>query len=228
MLIDSITLASRDDELDLILSGGLSGLGGSSVLPFGVFPDKGITRIGFKPITVFSGSSTTPKTLLLRIIAAKLGCKAPNCGMSAECFDEYLKLCVTKYTDFSRRSDINAVHIAVEQSARYSEQGNSALGLCSEYVLPATVVLLEEPERGLTLEEQLDLARHIEAMAADGEYQIIMTSVSPVFLGIKNALIYDFDEHPTLPRAWHESRLARAHVQFLEKLKEDHKYLKNK
>jgi predicted ATPase len=118
--------------------------------------------------------------------------------------------------------------MTAEQSAQYSEQGNSALSLYSKYVLPQTVFFMEEPERGLTLEEQLDLADHIKAMARGGEYQFVLTSVSPVFLGIKDALIYDFDEHPTLPRTWHESRLARAHVQFLEKLKEDHKYLKNK
>ena len=225
MYIDSILLASRDDELDFMLAGGLSGIGGGST-PFGIFPELGIQRIDLNAVTVLAGSSVTPKLLLLRIIAAKLGSRILLNGMTAESLDEYLNLCVTKYSDFSCRN-FGAVHITLEQSAEHLAQGKSAAELFDKRMRPNSLILLEEPERGLTLEEQTELAYHIACMSQSGSSQFVITSNSPVFLGIKGALIYDFDERPILPRRWHNSRLARSHVQFLEQLRENHTHSKN-
>lgn len=223
MHVDRFILATRDDELDAVLSGATTSVSAQSKRPFGTFCAVGLEKLELGGITAFAGSASTEKLLLLRVIAAKLGSRRPPNGVSEELFDEYLRLCTARYVDFSGRAEIDVVHISLDDVDEYAKDSRprSPLELYDKSIRSGALVFLEEPERYLTLEEQSELAYHIECMADSGT-QFVMTSNSAAFLGIKNAVIYDFDERPVLPHTWHCSRLARAHESFYAELIKKH------
>lgn len=64
-----------------------------SLYPFGIFPEKQLSRLEFSPVTLFYGGNGSGKTTLLNIIAERL-----NVGRSAlfnknACFDDFVALC---------------------------------------------------------------------------------------------------------------------------------------
>ena len=67
MYIKSLKLTSDIDEIIFIRD--LTRTCYNSVYPFKIFPDKGLDRIDFAPITIFYGGNGSGKTTLLNILA---------------------------------------------------------------------------------------------------------------------------------------------------------------
>ncbi|MBQ4067514.1 MAG: AAA family ATPase [Clostridia bacterium] len=73
-----------------------------NVYPFKVFPQKGLKRLEFEPITILYGSNGSGKSTLLNLIAEKLGLSRSAPFNNSPYFEDYLKLC--DYTLHQRAS----------------------------------------------------------------------------------------------------------------------------
>lgn len=65
----------------------------STAYPFGLFPQKGLTRLEFEPITILSGGNGSGKTSALNIMAQALKAKRTSPYNSSAFFDEYVSMC---------------------------------------------------------------------------------------------------------------------------------------
>ena len=69
----------------------------STVYPFKFFPQKGLEKISFEPITIFYGNNGSGKSTLLNIISEKIGAKRRSPFNGSAFFSDYLKFCKCKY-----------------------------------------------------------------------------------------------------------------------------------
>lgn len=76
--------------------------------------------------------------------------------------------------------------------------------------------LLDEPENSLSLENQMKLAEYIESSAHWFNCQFIIATHSPIFLAIKKARIYDFDEIPVKTKRWTDVENVRTLYDFFK------------
>lgn len=100
--LDRFVLASADDEVDFILSPHNHKLNMSCYsdhpYPFQIFPQKGLERIDFEPITVFYGGNGSGKSTLLNVIAEKLELTRTSPFNQTPYFEDYLNLCHAELT----------------------------------------------------------------------------------------------------------------------------------
>ncbi len=110
--LKSFLLANEDNETDFILSFSpklVMQCYSDNVYPFKIFPDKGLVRLDFEPITMLYGGNGSGKSTLLNIIAQKLNLKRSSPFNCTPFFDEYLKFCsyeLVSDRDFLSRSKI--------------------------------------------------------------------------------------------------------------------------
>lgn len=91
MYVKSLELASEIDEIIFIRD--LVRTCYNGVYPFKIFPDKGLGRIDFAPITVFYGGNGSGKTTLLNILAELTGVIRRSVFSGSAFFKDYIKLC---------------------------------------------------------------------------------------------------------------------------------------
>lgn len=100
MYLDRFFLASREDEVNYILSYDkkmmMTCYDANNVYPFKIFPQKEFSEISFSPITIFYGGNGSGKTTLLNVIAEKLGVMRSAPFNNTPFFEEYLKFCSYK------------------------------------------------------------------------------------------------------------------------------------
>lgn len=90
-----------------------------------------------------------------------------------------------------------------EEAPEHSN-GETAMLYFLDRMENAGLYLLDEPENSLSLENQKILAEYIEASAHYFNCQFIIATHSPIFLSIKKARVYDFDENPVKVKNWTE------------------------
>lgn len=234
MIIEKFKLPDRDSELDYLLSGGATrGMPskGDGSAPFNIFTKRNLDTVSFGSITIFCGSSNTEKNLLLRIIAAKLGSVHMPEGMSERCLEDYLNLCYVKHESFEDRRETQFMLITKEQSEGYIRKMYadiardniwSVVGFYENIIETGALYLLEEPENGMSLSEQEEFSQMLESFVKGSGNQFIISTNSPILLGIPGAVIYDFDEQVIRPEPWHRSRVAQRYVDYLEALRREH------
>ena len=239
MIIDKIKLPNWEHEKDYFLSGG--GTVGmpappDGCVPFNVFPKKRFDTVAFNDVTVFCGGSNSEKNLLLRIIAALLGKVEMPEGMSQRCLRDYLDLCCVVHTDYEMRNDIRVKLVTKAQSEEYIRRKYADIARNSVWSVldfyentfeEGVLYLIEEPENGMSLSELEQFALLVLDFAKSSGCQFVITTNSPVILGIPNALIYDFDAPFIVPRVWHSSEIAKQHANFYENLRKEHRMKQN-
>ena len=103
--LNSFRLASADEEDTYVLSFPpkleMSCYSGQ-VYPFKVFPQKGLERLEFSPITIFYGGNGSGKSTLLNIIAQKTDVLRTAPFNNTPYFEDYLELCQAEYTFANR------------------------------------------------------------------------------------------------------------------------------
>ena len=65
----------------------------STAYPFGLFPQKGLTRLELEPVTILSGGNGSGKTTALNIMAQALEAKRTSPYNSSAFFEEYVNMC---------------------------------------------------------------------------------------------------------------------------------------
>ena len=95
--LESFNLATSRDEDDFCLSFPpqfeMQCYNNTNAYPFKIFPQKGLKKLSFEPITILYGSNGSGKSTLLNIIARKLGISHISLSSNAPCMHDYLGLC---------------------------------------------------------------------------------------------------------------------------------------
>ena len=95
--LESFNLATSRDEDDFCLSFPpqfeMQCYNNTNAYPFKIFPQKGLEKLSFEPITILYGSNGSGKSTLLNIIARKLGISHISLSSNAPCMHDYLVLC---------------------------------------------------------------------------------------------------------------------------------------
>ena len=91
MYIKSLKLTSDAEEIIFIKNQVRTCYNG--VYPFKIFPDKGLERVDFAPITIFYGGNGSGKTTLLNILAELTGVTRHSAFSGSAFFKEYTRRC---------------------------------------------------------------------------------------------------------------------------------------
>lgn len=96
---------------------------------------------------------------------------------------------------------------------KYSN-GETAMQVFEEYIVPGGLYLLDEPEASLSPKKQLELAAKITEAARFFDCQFLISTHSPLLLGGLEGTIYDMDQKNMLPKKWTELENIRVMAEF--------------
>jgi len=94
--LESFTLPTEDDEIGYLWSFGKTDMqcySTTNVYPFKLFPNKGLERLDFEPITVIYGGNGSGKSTILNLIAEKLRLERSAPFNNTPYIEEYLNFC---------------------------------------------------------------------------------------------------------------------------------------
>lgn len=91
LYLKALRLAFDDAETQFIL--GQKRTCYKGVYPFKIFPQKGLERVDFAPVTIFYGGNGSGKTTLLNVIAQAVGAKRGAAFSGSAFFEDYVSLC---------------------------------------------------------------------------------------------------------------------------------------
>lgn len=89
--IESLTLQSDKQETEFLKN--LKRTCYSGVYPYKIFPEKGLNKVSFEPITIFYGGNGSGKTTLLNIIAEKAKVIRHSAFSKSSFFENYVSAC---------------------------------------------------------------------------------------------------------------------------------------
>ena len=103
--LESFILAGEENEVDYILGFGhrlgkmdMQCYSRTNVYPFKIFPEKGLDRLDFEPITIIYGGNGSGKSTILNLIAEKLRVERNAPFNNTPFIEEYLKYCKCRLT----------------------------------------------------------------------------------------------------------------------------------
>lgn len=87
----SLELVSGGNESNFILGQKMTCYNG--IYPFKIFPEKGLRRLEFEPVTILYGGNGSGKTTLLNIIAEKARLSRHSAFSGSAFFQDYVSMC---------------------------------------------------------------------------------------------------------------------------------------
>lgn len=102
--LESITLWNEDREFRFILNQKKTCY--NNIYPFKIFPDKGLKRVDFAPITILYGGNGSGKTTLLNILAEKTKVQRNSSFNGSAFFADYVNNCKLKAKNIPQHSRI--------------------------------------------------------------------------------------------------------------------------
>lgn len=102
--IEHIKLPTDNQEFRFILDQKRNCYNG--IYPFKIFPDKGLDRVDFAPITILYGGNGSGKTTLLNVIAEKAGVQRNSPFNGSAFFGDFVEMCSLKGKILPRHSRI--------------------------------------------------------------------------------------------------------------------------
>ena len=91
LYLKEFSLLPKEREEDFVIA--LKRTCYSTSYPFDIFPQKGLTRLEFEPVTILSGGNGSGKTTALNIMAQALKAKRTSPYNSGAFFEEYVNMC---------------------------------------------------------------------------------------------------------------------------------------
>ena len=104
----------------------------------------------------------------------------------------------------------------LEAEAKEYSNGETAISYFIERMEKSALYLIDEPENSLSFENQIKLAEYIYLSARHFNSQFIIATHSPIFLSIKNAVIYDMNGASTEKKIWTELDSVRTMYDFFK------------
>lgn len=102
--LESIKLPTDDQEFRFILGQKRNCYNG--IYPFKLFPEKGLDKVDFEPITILYGGNGSGKTTLLNVIAEKAGVQRNSPFNGSAFFGDFTEMCTLKAKSIPRHSRI--------------------------------------------------------------------------------------------------------------------------
>ncbi|KAF1299116.1 ATPase [Enterococcus sp. JM4C] len=102
---------------------------------------------------------------------------------------------------------------------KYSN-GETAMHIYEDYLVPGGVYLLDEPEASLSAKKQLELVEIITKAARFFDCQFLIATHSPLLLGSLEGIIYDMDQDHMLPTQWTQLENVRIMAEFFQKYRD--------
>ena len=99
-------------------------------------------------------------------------------------------------------------------NVREYSNGESAFRYFTRKITENGIFILDEPEKSLSPEMQLELVKFLEQSVRGFKCQFIIATHSPFILSIKNALVYDLDKNPAGPSDWHQLKNVQTYYKF--------------
>ncbi len=241
MLIKQLILPSKDEE-ELALLNGAAIIGMpkncQNFLPFRVFPQKFLKTIEFGKTTVFSGNLSGIRTMLVSVLNAMLSEDYTALqGMSDDTLHEFCKLCELRYSKNIKKNDFDFVYVTQESIHKYARKKYalyedkkkwSVLNCFDQFFEVDCFVIVDTPEAYMSFYEQCEFCGYIETAIHQNNCQFVLLTNSPVLFGIKDAVLYDFDNAPLLPYSWHRSPLVSEYKIHFNTTIQMHTYNKKK
>ena len=106
---------------------------------------------------------------------------------------------------------------------KYSLGMRQRLGLAQAMMEKPDIYILDEPENSLSAENQLKLKKYIEDSVRFYNCQFIISTHSPFFLSMKDAIIYDLDSIPVETKKWTELSNVKIYKEFFDEHKNEFK-----
>ena len=97
-----------------------------------------------------------------------------------------------------------------------SSNGESALMFWEKEIEDDSIYILDEPENSLSAENQIKLMKFIDDSVRFYNCQFIISTHSPFFLSMKDAVIYDLDTIPVITRKWTELENVKIYKKFFD------------
>ena len=104
-----------------------------------------------------------------------------------------------------------------------SSNGESALMFWEKEIEDDSIYILDEPENSLSAENQIKLMKFIEDSVRFYNCQFIISTHSPFFLSLKDAVIYDLDTVPVITRKWTELENVKIYKKFFDEHRSEFK-----
>ena len=104
-----------------------------------------------------------------------------------------------------------------------SSNGESALMFGEKEIEDDSIYILDEPENSLSAENQIKLMKFIEDSVRFYNCQFIISTHSPFFLSLKDAVIYDLDTVPVITRKWTELENVKIYKKFFDEHRSEFK-----
>ena len=93
--LKSFSFLSKADEEDFFLA--LKRTCYQTAYPFAIFPEKGLKKLEFEPVTILCGGNGSGKTTALNIIAESIGAKRVSPYNKSAFFAEYVAGCKPEF-----------------------------------------------------------------------------------------------------------------------------------
>lgn len=141
-------------------------------------------------------------------------------------------MCDVKYSDISKKKELNLVHITGRDRERFFEEKYadfdndrnwSITKLYADLITPSSFVIVEEPEIGMSMSDIKEFAVYAREMYKKHGCQFLILTNSSVVLALKNAVIYDFDKTPVVSKLWYSSSVAAEHSAFYKHIYISHR-----
>ena len=126
---------------------------------------------------------------------------------------------------YDARHQTQSAYIRNRLSNNLVEQSNgeSALMFWEKEIEEDSIYILDEPENSLSAENQLKLKKYIEDSVRFYNCQFIISTHSPFFLSMKDAIIYDLDSIPVETKKWTELSNVKIYKEFFDEYKNEFK-----
>lgn len=113
-----------------------------------------------------------------------------------------------------KRTQSKYIKARVVKDIDLQSNGETAMRYFLDRIDEDAVYFLDEPENSLSVELQIQLADYIQATARVTKSQFIIATHSPIFLSIKNSLVYNLDGYPATTCRWTDLPNVRKYFDF--------------
>ncbi|MBR6558492.1 MAG: AAA family ATPase [Clostridia bacterium] len=139
---------------------------------------------------------------------------------------------LTDLDDYERWSEVREILSPKHSQSSYIRKrvardvdlysnGETALQYFIDRIDEDALYFLDEPENSLSIERQIELAEYITASARATRSQFIIATHSPIFLSMKNAMVYNLDECPACVSKWTDLPNVRKYFEFFMEHREE-------
>lgn len=120
-----------------------------------------------------------------------------------------------------KHSQSSYIKKRVARDIDLSSNGETSMRYFIDHIDEDALYFLDEPENSLSVELQTELASYIAATARATRSQFIIATHSPIFLSMKNAVVYNLDGDPAEICKWTELPNVRKYYDFFMEHKDE-------